>query len=125
MSKSLLHLYSVQKNTQEKLDSLHILFNNINQDLEVISLKKVRLEEKINYLQNKTEEDVKQEAVYVALNEIFNKNQYIGILISLIIGVITGYVANLLTRKKDMEATRQLYEENLYHSQKHKQIQNE
>lgn len=99
LSTSLTTLSIAQENAHNKLDSLQILFQNINQNFQDIALTKIKLEEQINYLQNKSEEEIKKDAIYKTLSEIINKNQYLTLIISLIIGIITGLIANYLFNK--------------------------
>ena len=99
LSLSLSNLVVAQKVAQNKLDTLQILFKSINQDIENIALRKIKLEDKVVLLQNKSESEIRNDAIYIAISDVINKNQYSTLVFSLIIGIITGFIANFIFMK--------------------------
>ncbi len=99
LSLTLSKLVISQKLAQDKLDTLQLLLSYINQDVENIALKKMKLEEKVALLQNKSDSEIRKDAIFMAISDVINKNQYLTLILSLIIGIITGLVANFLFMK--------------------------
>ena len=100
LSNTMNYLNLIQKDTQNKLDSLQALLLLINNDIDEISIKKNRLEVKIENLKIKSEEDIKKDAIYLALKDILGEHSIAVYIFSFLIGVLASVSANYITKIK-------------------------
>lgn len=94
-------------NSQTDIDSLNMTLEDLNITFSNLTRHKVSLEGRIAELENKTEDEIKQNVILQMLRELLNKNSTIGIIIGFFVGFISSLMAtwvnNIARSRKRIE----------------------